>query len=301
MTNPIHLPSPDGTPYKGPLLLFDDRVDHLPLFAFIDGMREMYERFDSSVTNERIRSKGHLITVLGPRGVGKSTFIQQCAYLLAHERQLERATVFYYGQAIGHKECTNFDQMALWLARQMHVLLEEEEWTVREDVDKLRENTDDPSVAYARIRDLLEERDAVAVVILPEKLDVQWVRGFQELARKRMVFFAEASTDDPDTIAGSFGVHPTCYTIFLPLGLLDGKGNDIKAILTSRQIPLGDEAKGWIAEAVRPFQTADQALEELTILFTEIGQAEITQERLNAYRERAMRRLLAKLVKDSRS
>ncbi|MFC5834004.1 hypothetical protein [Nonomuraea insulae] len=301
MTNPIHLPSPDGAPYNGPLLLFDERVDHLPLFAFIDGMRELYDMFDASVTNERLRTRGHLILVHGPPGVGKSTFIQRCAYLLAHERSLERATVFHYGQSTGHEDCTDFQQMALWLARQMNVLLEEEEWTVQEDVDKLREAVDDPNVAYGRIRDVLDKHNAVAIVILPEKLQLKWVRSFQELARKRMVFFAESSTDDPTMIINQFGRHPTCHRIFLPVGLLDGGGYDIRAILTKRRVSLGDAEMNELSEAVRPFKTPSRALEQLAIFFDDYGQSDITPAKLKAFSGKMMERLLAQLEKDKKS
>lgn len=302
MTNPIHPPSPDGSPYTGPLLFFDERVDHLPLFAFIDGMHDLlYERFDTAVTKERVAARGHLILVHGPRGVGKSTFIQRCAHLLAREREIERVCVADYSQSTGHEDCIEFSEMALWLARQMTVLLEEEEWTLHEDVESLRQATDDPYVAFGRIRDVLNERGGVAVVLLPQHLQLKWVRNFQELARRRMVFFAESLTDDPGKLAGQFGRHPTCHTIFLPVGLLDGGGCDIREILVKRRVSLGDAEMHELSEAVRPFKTPSQALEQLALFFEDYGHRDITPAKLKAFGEKIVMRLLTRLEKDKKS
>lgn len=302
MTNPIHPPSPDGSPYTGPLLFFEERVDHLPLFAFIDSMYNLLnERFGTAVTAERILVRGHLILVYGRRGAGKSTFVQRCAYRLAKEIELERVCVADYSQATGHQDCEDFHQMALWLARQMTVLLEEEEWTVHEDVASLRETTDDPNAAFGRIRDVLNERNGVAVILLPAYLPLTWVRGFQELARRRMVFFAESDSDDAGKLAHHFGRLPTCHTIFLPIGSLDGGGSDIREILVKRQVSLGDAEMNELSAAVRDFTTPRQALEHLAVFFDEYGTENITFEKIKAFKEKLVPRLLAEWERDRQS
>ncbi|WP_327087868.1 hypothetical protein OIE66_36970 [Nonomuraea sp. NBC_01738] len=296
MSNPILPDGPDGMPWDGPLLMFHDLVDHAPLFAFIDGMLVEYQRFEKFVTPvDRLTRRGHLVLVSGPDGVGKSSFVQWCARKLERHPEIANPLVFYFGLAALPPECVNFRKTAAWLLRQMALVLEGKEGMTREDIDKLLREADDPYVAFGGLVDVLHDKSAVALIILPQKIPLEWVRGFRDMARARMVFFAEWGAADRVELAAGFGEVPTCYSAFLQLSQMAGVEADIREILTNRVAGMDEAERKLVAEALRNFPVPREAIDELVYLFDIRGSGKMTPSKVRAYQDDLTKRLLKAL------
>ncbi|MFB9253606.1 hypothetical protein ACFFWE_35725 [Sphaerisporangium melleum] len=282
--------------------MFDQWEDHFELFAFIDGMHRAYERFAEFADPARLVAMGHLVLVGGPPGVGKSSFIARCARLLVREIGMARPMIFDFGQAAGYRESADFGDMSKKLLRGMVDVLESADWIHLEELETLRGLVGDPETAHHRFSIMLKEADAVAVVILPQQIPLEWVRRFHELARPRMIFFAECGPVDPDEENRRFGVIPLRRTTVLGLTAMRDRPRDVQEILKKRVKGMSAPEMKLVAEGVVvPFDAVAEAVIELEHLFTSCGEGEITPEKLAPYTRESVDRLLARLARTRRS
>ncbi|AQZ60154.1 unnamed protein product [[Actinomadura] parvosata subsp. kistnae] len=191
------------------------------LYVDVDSSEAEFNRFVRVFSDDRVLpNRGHLITIVGDSGCGKTSLAHRCASWLHRDQGLPRKgrnaiIVDLHDEDVGDASEERFRLIYSLLVMKLNV-----EANLAEYWEELNGYTD-PRLGYSRLSDLLAERP-VAVVILPPTKVTGEIHMYYKIAQNRenIIFLAESGSGEVqrewETVIPVSAVHTS-----LKLGLLD--------------------------------------------------------------------------------
>ncbi|WP_277310000.1 hypothetical protein [Spongiactinospora sp. TRM90649] len=225
--NPFHPSGVAGSASDSPLRIWEAGIPD-DLFVYLDDTSAQFELFKAMYADGgRLLVKGHVAYVAGPTGSGKSSFTHQCAnHVLCNpprepdDKGRQTATtvriVDLSVSAILRKQppvtldafCREIydDIVTIIAVGETGLWLTDEEWASLQGAT--------PREGFHRLSVILQRHVSAAVVLLPQRTPLHWIKEFLRMAWPRVLFLAEGDDvgrADFDSAVGSMQFRTTFY------------------------------------------------------------------------------------------
>ncbi|NRQ32496.1 hypothetical protein HII36_11695 [Nonomuraea sp. NN258] len=198
------------------------QVPDQELYVDVDSSEAEFNRFVEVFGDDRVPpNRGHLITVVGDSGCGKTSLAHRCASWLLRDQGLPSKgrtgiIVDLHGEDVAGAPEESFRLIYRMLVIRLGVAANLAQYR-----EELHGYSDDPRLGYSRLGELLADRP-VAVVILPPTTVTGEIHMYYKIAQNRenIIFFAESGSGEVqrewDAVVPVSAVHTS-----LKLGLLN--------------------------------------------------------------------------------